>query len=101
MGALEVDDWTFQGDHTAHHYELPPSLDMRIGMRTYNGIAVSGSLKNIVVATERVGCGGPMPTPTPAPSPTPAPAPTPAPRAQCKFTQGFDCSGGDAVNRHS
>jgi hypothetical protein len=55
--AFSVDDWTFQGSSQSHHYELPGSLDLRIGMYTYNGIAVSGAFKDVVVATERVGCG--------------------------------------------
>merc|ERR1712210_441414 len=55
--ALSVDDWVFRGRRHSHRYEIPSSLDMRIGMYTYNGISVHGSFKDVVVSTERVGCG--------------------------------------------
>jgi hypothetical protein len=100
--AFAVDDWTFQGNSQSHHYTLPESLEYRIGMYTYNGIAVSGSFKDVVVSTERVGCGsGPSPAPTPtppaptpSPAPTPPPAPTPSP-GHCAVYKQQDCQGGD------
>merc|ERR1711971_574521 len=99
--SFSVDNWKFQGNSQSHSYKIPTDLDLRVGMYTYNGIAVSGSFKDVVVATERVGCGSspsPPPSPTP-PSPPPhptTPSPSPAPPLpSCEFTEGFDCVGGD------
>lgn len=75
--AFSVDSWHF-GWQT---YRIPSDLNVRIGMRTYNGIQVSGSFKDVVVATERIGCGsnGSSPTTAPTQAPTHAPSPTPSP----------------------
>jgi hypothetical protein len=53
------DDLTFVGPSTGAtiDYTLGESLDLRIGMFTYNGVAVSGSFKDVAVKTTRLGCG--------------------------------------------
>jgi hypothetical protein len=72
--AFSVDDWTFQGNQQSHHYSIPSDLDLRIGMFTYNGISVSGAFKDVVVATERVGCGSTTAPPDPPSPPSPVPS---------------------------
>ena len=52
-------DLTFTGESGATvSFEIPQSLDINIGMYTYNGISVSGDFKDVVIADARVGCDG-------------------------------------------
>lgn len=63
--AFIADHLSFEGkvSHATLEYTIPSSLDLRIGMYTYNGIAVAGEFKNVAVATSRIGCGESLPSP--------------------------------------
>ena len=52
------DDLTFTGSTGATiTFSFTDSIDMKVGMYTYNGISVSGAFKGVKVATSRIGCG--------------------------------------------
>ena len=51
-------DLTFTGPSTgaAITFTIPQSLDIKIGMYTYNGISVSGDFKDVIIGDQRIGC---------------------------------------------